>query len=261
MSRPPKLCVYCGKEGVSKEHVRGHWSIPHGRMHSRNAHMVARPDPLAPGVLTDPVKGAANRPGTPRALTLKIACERCNNGWMSAIQRDAIPTLTNLNYGIWGQISNEEMSQLARWITLFTMSYEQADRASASVDFEERNRFSMTSDPGQQWQIAVGYVDTKLWSDATFHRCFGLPSDIVFCGNRKFQFTASMFGRFLFVSHYSAYPISFDFKWHAKNMGLTPLWPDLPRRMTRPHRVHQDGIVRSLISYFSDVFQTAFLID
>lgn len=192
MSRPPNLCVYCGKPGITKEHIRGAWSAKYGRRFERTAHTVSIPSVFNHNIQMNVKKGAADRPGGPRSLTLKIACKACNEGWMKAIQDEARPILKLMMHGYWGTPDNKELISLVRWIILFNMSYEFIDRKTVCIDFEERDRFRKTLEPSDDWQIAIGYADTIAWDDRAFHRALDTVTPRLE-GNNKSQFTAFLF--------------------------------------------------------------------
>jgi hypothetical protein len=81
-------CLFCGSAGpMSREHVMPRWlkklfpdleEVDYLRAFQR-----------AGGALTE-----RSRPGVPFDLTVRDFCERCNNGWMSRLEREAAPILS-----------------------------------------------------------------------------------------------------------------------------------------------------------------------
>jgi len=156
MSRPPKLCVYCGQPGSSKEHPWGRWSAePFGPGHTTNHYVQLYPNPEDP-TYCDTKLGALNRPGSPRSQTFKIVCEPCNNGWMSEIQNRAKEALTSLAEGDWSEFGLERQAAVAAWAALFTMTIEHAHKDTVSITFAERDRFRTQRQLSEKWRVAVG---------------------------------------------------------------------------------------------------------
>lgn len=255
MSRPQNLCVYCGKPGVTKEHYRGAWSNKHAPLkHTRTEHIVSLPIDSDPNLVFSREKGPGSRPGAPRSQTLKIACKSCNTGWMKKIVDKSIPILTNMNYGYWGNPEQEDIIALASWITLYTMSHEFVDRPTVCISPKERSEFMESCIPSLHWNIAIGCTDTALWNDRTFHRSFyvvgAIPNNI----NPKAQITVFQFGRLLALSSYAEFNIDIDFDKYAKSMDLSPIWPSVPKRLSKPFGVHSDASVDIIVSRMTDIF-------
>lgn len=172
---------------------------------------------------------------------------------MKKVVDDVIPTLKNMNYGHWGNPTQDDIVSLARWITLFTMSYEFADRATACIPFNVRSLFRETKTPSEHWNIAIGNGETETWSDVTFHRSMRLAGHIPHEGNRRFQMTAFRFGHLVILSHYADFSLGFDFSSAVKEIGLTPIWPNPPPKLTKPIYSHNDESINLIIAQMTNV--------
>lgn len=220
----------------------------------RTEHIIERPvgdDPWGPKVTT---KGALSRPGSSRSQTLKIACRSCNNGWMKRIVDNSIPILKKIGEGHWELNSKEEQLALATWITLFSMSYEFADKETVCVSEYERRAFAKSSVPSGHWRLAIGYVESTPGREVTLHRAMRIHPDIEWDGHRKSQITCFVFGLMIAFAYYAEFSTIYEFEWFARANGLAPLWP-LPNDLRKPLRVHSDESVNELIQVFSMTFK------
>ncbi|MBG6116212.1 hypothetical protein IWY39_000016 [Sphingobium sp. JAI105] len=206
----------------------------------------------------DPIvrKGAIDRPGNIRSLTLKIACKKCNNGWMKGIVDESIPLLKPLTSGYWGSISLESQYILAKWIALFTMSFEYADRDTVCVSQRERDDFRRTGILSENWDIAIGYVEGAPGVEPTFHRGIQLWGQPDWNGHRLGQITAFVFGKMIAVASYSEFTHQFSFEDYATRLGLVTIWPiKSGSSIKKPFRIHCDDSVYQIIEEFSALLE------
>lgn len=252
MSFAPKLCVYCGKPGSSKEHIRGSWSRAHAlaKLSGTEHQLVRYPDgdhQQEPSIS----KGGLTRDGGPRSSTLKIACVNCNNGWMNRIIGEAKPTITDLNYGYWGQISLDRQSTVAAWIAMFVMSHEFADKETVCVSQHERTFLMDNGLPSENWQIAIGFGAPNPPNDMTTHRALELRPEYEWDGNRRFQITTSYFGRLLFMAYYADFDNLQPEPFFIQN-GLASIWPARTTPLRKPFRTHDEDSVGNLTALFTE---------
>lgn len=249
MSRPPKLCVYCGQPGVTKEHIRGDWSQKYALSRSKIfGHIVKRyqdGDYLSKSNSKD---GHMKRPGGSRSTTLKIACGNCNRGWMKAIVDAAIPILKPLDFGFWGNLSDEDQQKIASWIALYTMSFEFGDRETVCVSQTERFLFRESSVPSHHWRIAIGYGNFFRDIDWTIHRAMSIHPEISYDGHRKTQITAFSHGHLVAMSYYSESILFEEFTKIVQRSGLEPIWPRRDTILTKPFQVKYDGDMEDLVN-------------
>ena len=105
MSPSPGKCVFCGGGPLTKGHIWPEWMqqiLPPKKHHLQFTGQIAS---IAPGA---PVKQRL-RQGHAGQRKPRNTCSACNTGWMSNIERDAIPYASPL---ILGQPVSLEMASL-----------------------------------------------------------------------------------------------------------------------------------------------------
>lgn len=252
----PKTCVYCGKQGGSKEHLWGKWSREHA-LHKteKSTHALVR---FLDGSRTGPtleLKGALERPGSTRSQSLRIVCEPCNNGWMSRVVDRARPVLTRMNYGYWGAVSGEEVAALSRWIAMFTMSFEFADRETVCIPQHVREEFARGDDLGPDWLIAIGFVTPRTGLEPAIHRAFRFSID---SGHEAMiQCTVFIFGRLICLSNHSVAGCPPRLSRMAQDMKLCGIHP-APAVVAKPLWEHDESSVEMIIEAMSDAISWRF---
>lgn len=229
MAQFKQTCVYCMKPGVTKEHFWGKWTrnINALAQGGTSQHRLVRWDDPTDFMGPRQVqKGGLNRPGTPRSQTLKIACGRCNGGWMSRMVENAKPILERLSKGAWSNLTTDERSILSAWAALFVSSYEYADVATTCLPQSERDWLRLNGYPSMNWRIAIGAVDeARTLRDWVQHRALSLPHEIEWNGHRRMQITSQVFDQLYILSFWSEYPFLLDWSSFARWNGLHPIWP------------------------------------
>ncbi len=141
-------CGYCGGPGTTKEHIFGRWAVRRIGLtpHTKVIHSVYQSS----------TPGPVSRPGSPRSLSLKIACKTCNNHWMGDIQDSARPIIERIAKGDWFQPSGEERLALARWAVLVVMSWQFAHLETMTITTSERKHYSESDSVPADWRIWIG---------------------------------------------------------------------------------------------------------
>lgn len=93
--------------------------------------------------------------GDLRGRKLRVACEQCNNGWMSHLQNQAKPILLPMMLGTKAVLSPDEQSIISAWMAMFTMVFEQMDPDSAAITKEEREKFKAEKRAQENWLIWI----------------------------------------------------------------------------------------------------------
>jgi hypothetical protein len=140
-----KKCIYGDdhKGKMSKEHIFGDWINAYVNTSAdKTKHFVSEMHVALDTGHASPVvgKGAFTRDGSPHNQTLRIVCESCNNGWMSRVINAAREPLIRLVSGKWPALGTEEMTDLAAWAEMVTISIEQSHLPTATIGIEERKR-------------------------------------------------------------------------------------------------------------------------
>src|SRR5579864_3378317 len=135
------LCVFCGRDGLSKEHV---WPIWTRELIRRNADPVHVRAAFLVDTNASPVlEESRSRQGAVNTLQVRVVCRKhCNGGWMSRLEAAAKPILTPLIIGQPTYLGQAEQAQVAAWITKTAMMLEFADHKRVSSSKAQR-RFLM----------------------------------------------------------------------------------------------------------------------
>lgn len=258
MSKPQRLCVYCGKPGVTKEHFWGRWSRRHAlTKHDRVHHELASwEDPYNEASAITIKRGMMTRPGAPRSQSLWIACRDCNGGWMKHIVDNAIPIMTRLSFGYWGRLSDDDRCTIANWATLFTMSYEFVDFRTVCVSQAERELFRSAGRPSKQWKIAIGFGEPNIDADRVTHRALALSAEYKMADPNS-QITVWFFGKLIIVTMYSKFLIPLDWSTLSKRLALAPLWPLDGMAVQKPFGIHGDGAIDEILTAVHTGFDAA----
>ena len=87
---------------------------------------------------------------------LRRVCTRCNNEWLSDIQRAAIPILTPLIQGVWEDLSPSKAQIISTWAAMTVMNVDAAETMGGGVSPEERSYLHRESKPPDNWGIWIG---------------------------------------------------------------------------------------------------------
>ena len=175
MAKQKGNCAFCPFTGrLSKEHIWAEWLRPHlPRAFALNRHTTSVSTMTEEGELLGhrATPGLLDkRSGDPRAQTLRVVCEACNNKWMSLLQSKSKPVLTTLINGDWPALGPDERTILAAWCTMFTMVVEHADPRTLTSTFAERAELRAERHPPPNWTVWIGRsLPGDIWNGAWNH--------------------------------------------------------------------------------------------
>lgn len=160
---PQGFCVFCGRPGVTKEHVWPRW------LHGLLPH-----DPRPPSHFRFHAKGGSRdglavnynrtKQGNPIAFKVRAVCQKhCNSGWMSTLEQQARPILTPLIRGEAAQLGREEQLILAAWIAKTAMMFEHSERRDVVSTLEQRQFLMTQTQPPYGWTIWIGKYGGINW--------------------------------------------------------------------------------------------------
>ena len=89
---------------------------------------------------------------------LKIACSKCNNGWMSKLQNRAKSVLEAYIRSGWPSLTYTDCKKLSEWAIMTSMVLDQADQWSIGVSRDQRVRFAETQDAAN-WTVWTAPLD------------------------------------------------------------------------------------------------------
>jgi hypothetical protein len=112
-----RACIFCGRAGLSREHVWPEWSHKLARKSpgakSDNSRHWARPSYSGPYEQIQ----SEDRQGDVTSSRLRVVCEHhCNNGWMSGLESRSKPILTPLITGRHLALNKYNQEILSTWI-------------------------------------------------------------------------------------------------------------------------------------------------
>ncbi|WP_428385370.1 hypothetical protein [Nevskia ramosa] len=174
---PKKNCIFCGKTGVTKEHLWPDWLknyIPIDSSSHTHTTQMSRLNYNTGMVRESPIIKIQS--GNLMAQKLRIVCDICNNEWMSRLQESAKPLLIPFIKGEWLDLNLHERGIVSAWLTMYTMVYEFKHPPTIVASFEDRNLFRERVLPPYNWFFWIGLND-GLW-DKAHHKGLGLVDQL-----------------------------------------------------------------------------------
>lgn len=184
--------------------------------------------------------------GEHRSRGLKVVCTRCNNGWMSVLQRNAKPALLPFLRRQAYAPNRQQQRVLANWITMFSMVFDRADLPTSAVDQRQRTHFMTSKSPPKHWMSWVAdYLDLSGTGPA-FHRGLALIDHVheeaAVPYQMNTQLTLGAVGGLMFVTlsstqdwvaerHFN------DVRRHMADSGFFRVWPSSGFRQPIPSQM------------------------
>lgn len=156
-----RSCVWCGSRGrLSAEHVIPDWL---GRDLTRRA-LASSPDVVKVMGQNRLNRGGEVRVWTPAPLevTVRAVCQRCNNGWMSAMEREIQPLLLRLLTGEAFVLHQAAQTQLASWAFKTAVVMDQID-GTPSIPDTDAHSFYQDRRPVAGVYVFVGSRAAEPW--------------------------------------------------------------------------------------------------
>jgi len=131
------------------------------------------------------------RDGDPRSRRVKWVCRKCNNGWMSDLQKLAKPILLPLIQGESFLLTPKQQKIVAAWCTMSVMTSDffQPDRQAISQQDRDYFRANLLPPP-DTWKIWIGRYERQKWVGNWVKNALPIP-----CEEDPVQFTADGFPR------------------------------------------------------------------
>ena len=129
-------CIFCGGEGLSKEHFYSDWMRDLVREDNPSTYEVGLTE-------SHPKTGTSldtlsKRPGSLTSKKFRVVCRACNHGWMNRLEADARPLLTSLIRDEQFELDQAKQQILARWISTKVITAENANPAKAVTPPNDR---------------------------------------------------------------------------------------------------------------------------
>jgi hypothetical protein len=270
----PGKCIFCGGEGLTKEHLWAEW-IQHyiPKDSARSAHRVdietaSRQTPLKHPEFdqdrfeANSIRGKLDNVGDPLTRKLHVVCGACNSGWMSLLQRRTKPILSRMLQGKWMPLNEYEQLTLAAWAVMYTMVVEFAYPETHAVSFQQRSIFRQTQRPPPNWYVWIAPMQSKKWNKRFHHTGSGLflspePNRIPPC---NIQVTTFGIGQVLFNTlmwDCSSATIKLSGA-YAAGTGLNAIWPFENIIPSKPARILETHDADYVAVVLRDIFARAF---
>lgn len=142
-------CIFCGRPGLSKEHIFGDWLKYHIPLDMLQ-HTLVHHDGL------DRLRRETTHNGDLFSRKVRVVCRKCNSGWMSKIQNDGKSVLVPLMRGDTPIIDRPAQLKLATWLTMVTMTAQYIRWEARSIPPSEFRAFYEKPSPINGWLILFG---------------------------------------------------------------------------------------------------------
>ncbi|MEX1018101.1 MAG: hypothetical protein WDZ49_00500 [Litorilinea sp.] len=123
------LCVFCGQNKLSKEHIIPRWLLSHFQGHEFTPTTMIATD-LEEFNMLEAIKTPISEAHKTKAITSGVVCEDCNSGWMAQLENEVKNIFTAEN-GTLSQTLNVDgdvAEKITRWLLKMALlfSYELA---------------------------------------------------------------------------------------------------------------------------------------
>lgn len=115
-----RFCIFCGKRDLTKEHIFPQWI---SRTFAKLGPGTFDLEMVNDSGLRQPLRWINKKA---IELTVKVVCESCNEGWMAALESQAIPLLTPLIRGEPRRLDSPACKILTAWTFKTTLLAEYA---------------------------------------------------------------------------------------------------------------------------------------
>lgn len=139
-------CIFCDNPAGNREHVWPKWVLDRKDF---GAFRLKRNN--GPEIILNNTE-----------LTVKTVCQTCNNGWMSALESEAMPILSTMFDDQATPLNSDEQQILARWLMKTAMVFDSSKGRSAPHLFYTRDEcvaFRQSFQMPQPTIIWIGRLD------------------------------------------------------------------------------------------------------
>lgn len=261
--KPAGRCIFCGRTGLSKEHVWSDWLkslINRGPAHVQGSESFEFNRTTETFRTTQPMT-RKQKQGCLSRRTVRNVCEKhCNNGWMHDAVDAAKPIASKLIQGESFRCDQGDLLKLTTWLAITTVMQEFF--GEAYIPPEDRVTLMETGAPPLSWTMWVGYYDGRAWypmahthntvkledkvakdAGAALHipDCYVQIATFTLRNLLFHAFTATTLG---VVAEYRQFVQ--DQRWN-----LFQLWPIAGDRLTWPRVPVLDGELELIVTEFS----------
>lgn len=248
-----RVCIFCeGKSGarLSHEHIFPDWLRGIFRRSPNDTHTHGFMSWANDDFDAEPVIRKNTEQGIVPSRQVRVVCTKCNNEWMSGIEKRTRSLLTTLLWGRPITLGSDEQFVLATWIAKTVMAAEHIDRSKIAIPQSDRTLLMDTlAPPPNGWWIWIAGSQGLEWSAGInhfgAHAGFG-PADPKTGNDLNVQSTTIGLGALLIFCvsttwlHFQDFALS-----HPDRSDLKPIWPSTdndiawpPRRLLRDDEIN-----------------------
>lgn len=226
----PKTCIFCGRTGLTKQHVLPDWIknvLPRDKSNFVANSVYSRIDTNTGRVLSrDPKKILKN--GHQGTQKIRNVCANCNGGWMNDIEIKVKPFLSEMILGKTIKLNIDQQLELTKWVVMTSIMGEFTDRRGLAIPVSHRKILMEQGRPGETWKIWLGRYVGDEWSVSYKHIASSLKIRNISVGTPaiypNIQFTTIVLGA-VFIHASSFLPGVPVYNVTVGSTLLTPLWP------------------------------------
>jgi hypothetical protein len=168
MPKLPGLCIFCGRGGLSKEHIFPDWMRQLFRRTPTDTHTEGEiwwvPNPRSNNEMwTLPARRLVQ--GHAGSRKVRVVCRSCNNGWIGDIDEAAKPTLLPLICDRPTIINRDQQQILGKFLTKVVITSEYTKPRDRAIPKEQRDYFFLNRNPLPLWHIWIGRYNGSLWRE------------------------------------------------------------------------------------------------
>jgi hypothetical protein len=150
MSKPQRLCVYCGGKPCTHEHLyadRLKKHIPRPLPKHTMRSITVYPDRADVNLTT--------KTGDTHARRVRCACQPCNGGWMRAVVDAVENDLISMIEGNHVVLSRKRQKALATWAAMTVMTSEFINLEMISIPQDDRTYLMNHRVPPRHWRVWI----------------------------------------------------------------------------------------------------------
>lgn len=235
----PRKCIFCGRAGdISKEHLFGRWLREFFPRDEHSKHRATYTAWLDESGSHTPAEKREFKQGHIGSKSLKVACQRCNNGWLSQLESRVRPALAPLIAGERCNLTGNLQMPLATWAAKTAMVAEHFRPNEDGISQNERTSLMNTLTPPAKWFVWIAAYKGEKWRELSIGQIrvalnpkpVAKPSDAMYYA----QATTFGVGHVLFCVVSGSSP-DMELRFGGRDTdGLFQIWPAHPRSILWP---------------------------
>lgn len=171
MPNPPKQCIFCGGQPVSKEHLFAEWLIPLFPRDASTSHTFGTfnwRDGNASGSPYQPT--TQPRQGHVGSKKVRVVCQPCNSGWLSRLEERTKPILIPMICGDRCNLTPEYQQVLSAWAAKTSTVADCVLPRDNRISQDEKVWIMERQEPPQTWHVWIAAYNGESWRDLALYQ-------------------------------------------------------------------------------------------